>query len=198
MDTALFDELTERFGYLSMFLFSWLLFFGLPLPNELAASFAGMITTELSYNPMIAFFSTYFGLISSATAAYGIGRLLGPRVERFLKKSRYLSNWQKGTSLLNRFGSSGIAISFFIPGVRWAMPYIVGLAKHEFWKFCLFAYSAALIWTFIYFQIGRSFPLIYPEIIDNLKYFVPAGAIIVGLVIIFVQFKKSNRKERGV
>jgi len=196
MDTLLFDELTERFGYWSMFLFSWLLFFGLPLPNELAASFSGMMTTELSYNPYVAFISTYLGLITSATTAYGIGRFFGPRVEKFLKKSRFHGKWLKGTSLLNRYGGWAISISFFVPGVRWVMPYIVGITKHGFWKYCLYAYPAAFIWAMIYFQIGRTFPLVYPEIIDNLKYIVPIVAVMIGSILLVIQIRKMNQKSK--
>ncbi|KIL47920.1 DedA family protein [Jeotgalibacillus campisalis] len=195
MDTVLFDELTERFGYWSMFIFSWLLFFGLPLPNELAASFSGMITVQQSYNPVIAFTSTYLGLISSASAAYGIGRLFGSKIENRIKKSRLASRWDKSTEFLNQYGSWAIAFSFFIPGVRWGMPYVVGISKHRFWKFCLFAYPAAFVWTTIYFQIGRAFPLVYPDILDSLKYIIPIGAGVLVMAGILYQRKKAKQKQ---
>ncbi|MGD7043883.1 DedA family protein [Jeotgalibacillus proteolyticus] len=195
MDTVFFDELTERFGYWSMFLFSWLLFFGLPLPNELAASFSGMITVQQSYNPFIAFISTYLGLISSASAAYGIGRLFGSKIENRIRRSRFASRWEKSIEFLNRYGSWAIAFSFFIPGVRWGMPYVVGISKHPYWKFCLFAFPAAFVWTMIYFQIGRVFPLVYPEILTNLRYIIPIVAITLVAAGIILQRKKAKQNQ---
>ncbi|TDL34861.1 DedA family protein [Jeotgalibacillus sp. S-D1] len=196
MEFTLFNELSEQFGYLSMFLFSWLLFFGLPLPNELAAAFSGMMSTDPSYNTVIAFTSTYLGLISSASAAYGIGRLLGPKIEHLIKKSKLHTKWDRGISFINRFGGWAIALSFFVPGVRWVMPYIAGVTKQRFWQFCLFAYPAAFIWAMIYFQIGRAFPLIYPDIIENLKYIVPASAVLLGTVLFFSQARKRTIKQK--
>lgn len=196
MELTLFNELSEQFGYLSMFLFSWLLFFGLPLPNELGAAFSGMISTDPSYNTIIAFSSTYLGLISSASAAYGIGRLLGPKIEQFIKKSSLHAKWNRGISFLDRFGGWAIALSFFVPGVRWVMPYIAGVTNQRFWRFCLFAYPAAFIWAMIYFQIGRAFPLIYPEIIENLSYIVPVSAVLLGIVLFLFQARKRKTKQK--
>jgi membrane protein DedA with SNARE-associated domain len=58
-------------------------------------------------------------------------------------------------TLVQKYGSFAIGISYFFPIVRHVMPYVVGVHNMSFKRYALFSYTTGLIWTFLFFTIGR-------------------------------------------
>ncbi|PSL41880.1 membrane protein DedA with SNARE-associated domain [Planomicrobium soli] len=196
MDIKLLVELVNEYGYFAMFIFNWILILGVPIPNEVAAAFSGMLT-ELSYfNPFYAFLSAYLGLISSNTFAYFIGRLFGSRLIRYLNRTKMKKVLEGFSVFLEKRGSWAISLSFFLPGIRWAMPYVVGANRFSFSRYILYAYPAGSIWMFIYFNLGRTFPYAYRSILEHIKGFSITLSILVALFFIgrFFYQSKGARK----
>ncbi|MBM7584126.1 membrane protein DedA with SNARE-associated domain [Bacillus pakistanensis] len=150
-------ELTNDLGYFAMFAFSWLVFLGFPLPNEISTALAGAITEWRQYNPWIAFFSTYNGIVTSGIFGYRVGRMVGTNVilKRNKMKSSALLN--KSQEWLHHYGAISISFSYFIPGVRLFMPYIVGASGVSFGRFTVFAFPSAFIWCFLFFTMADIF-----------------------------------------
>ena len=196
MDLTLLMELVQKYGYVSMFIFNWLLLFGMPLPNEVAASFSGVLTEISSFNPVYAFISAYLGLITSNSFAYLIGRVLGKRLINRLNRTRFKNAVSKVDEFLERHGKMAISFSFFLPGVRWAMPYVVGANRYPFGQYMLYAYTAGFVWMFIYFNLGRTFPYAYESILENLQIVLTAlSVLVVGAVVLhlYVQSRASRK-----
>ncbi|RIW35047.1 DedA family protein [Bacillus salacetis] len=193
---AFLIELVNELGYFAMFIFSWLIFIGFPLPNEAAAAFSGVLTEIRGYSPLIAFTATYLGIISSGTFGYGVGRVAKTRILSRFEKSKSRKIVKKGQTWLKRYGAAGISFSYFVPGVRLVMPYIAGASGISFGKFIVAAYPAAFIWCMIYFQIGRLFPSTFTTIIDHLSTVLTAVAI--GLIVLLGgYFYYRKRKQSG-
>ena len=171
MDISILAELVQKYGYLSMFLFNWLLLFGLPIPNEVAASFTGVLTELKGFNPVYAFISAYLGLLSSTYFAYTIGRILGPRLIKKLNRTRLKKPIIAFNRYLGKRGNIAIGFSFFLPGIRWAMPYVVGANQFPLKLFLKYSIFPSFIWMMIYFQLGRTFPFAYTLILDNIQIF---------------------------
>ncbi|ANU10787.1 hypothetical protein A1A1_17740 [Planococcus antarcticus DSM 14505] len=171
MDISFFIELVKEYGYFSMFVFNWLLLFGLPIPNEVAAAFSGVMTEISYFKPVYAFLAAYLGLISSNTFAYFIGRSLGHRLLNRLNRTRLKQPISRFSKFLEKHGEWAIAFSFFLPGIRWAMPYVVGANRFPFMRYMLFAYTAGFVWMFIYFNVGRTFPYAYETILEHVQVF---------------------------
>lgn len=169
MDVSFLMDLVQKFGYLSMFLFNWLLLFGLPIPNEVAASFSGVLTELNGFHPVYAFISAYLGLITATMFAFLIGRKLGPKFIRKLEKSRFGKPVKAFQPFLDKHGPKAISFSFFLPGIRWAMPYVVGANKYPIIQFGKYSLFSGFIWMMIYFQLGRAFPYAYGLILENLQ-----------------------------
>ncbi|MGI2326966.1 DedA family protein [Planococcus sp. YIM B11945] len=189
-------ELVDKYGYFSMFLFNWLLVFGLPIPNEIAAAVSGVLTEVNTFHPVYAYISAYLGLISSNTFAYGIGRVWGKRLLVRLNRTRLRKPIDRFSAFLEKHGNWAISLSFFLPGIRWAMPYVVGANHYPFVRYMLFAYSSGSIWMLIYFNIGRLFPDAYESILGNLQIFLVSLSTAVVLIFIgrYLYFHKIARK----
>ncbi len=193
MDISFFIELVKEYGYFSMFVFNWLLLFGLPIPNEVAAAFSGVLTEISYFKPVYAFLSAYLGLVTSNTFAYFIGRSLGYRLLNRLNQTRLKHPISRFSEFLKKHGEWAIAFSFFLPGIRWAMPYVVGANRFPFLRYVLFAYTAGFVWMFLYFNVGRSFPYAYQSILEHVQVFlILVSALIISMIVLrYVVNKKT-------
>lgn len=197
MDLTILIELVQKFGYFSMFLFNWLLLFGLPIPNEVAASFTGVLTEIKDFNPFYAFISAYLGLVSATFFAYTIGRVLGPRLINRLNRTRLKKPIHAFSQYLEKRGNIAIGLSFFLPGFRWAMPYVVGANQFPLKLFLKYSILPSFIWMMIYFQLGRTFPYAYKLMLDNLQLFlIGLSMVVVSIFVIryfIIQWKMKKR-----
>ncbi len=189
-------ELAKEYGYLSMFLVNWLLLFGLPIPNEFAAAFSGVLTETSYFQPLPAFLSAYSGLITSNLFAYGLGRLLGKRLIAWLEKTFMRKGVERFSQFLTEKGSWAISLSFFLPGIRWAMPYVVGADRFPLPRYLLYALPAGFVWTFVYFTLGRSFPYAYEAIISHLQSFlIILSTVAVLAFVVYMVFARKGRQD---
>lgn len=196
MDISFFIELVKEYGYFSMFVFNWLLLFGLPIPNEVAAAFSGVMTEISYFKPVYAFLAAYLGLISSNTFAYFIGRSLGHRLLNRLDRTRLKGPISRFSAFLEKHGEWAISFSFFLPGIRWAMPYVVGANRFPFMRYMLFAYTAGFVWMFIYFNIGRTFPYAYQSILENLQFFlILLSVLVIGILLLRYWYSTKFAKK---
>lgn len=185
-------ELVKEYGYLSMFIINWILLFGMPLPNEVAATFSGVVTQISHFNPVYAFIAAYLGLISSNTFAYFLGFTLGMRLMRRLKRTKIRQPIQKFESFLAKRGKWAIFLSFFLPGFRWAMPYVVGANRFPFFQYVLFAYTGGFLWMMIYFNLGRIFPYAYKTILNHLQGFLVSLSFAIALFFLIRYFCQTR------
>ncbi|MCA1058568.1 DedA family protein [Rossellomorea aquimaris] len=195
-------QLVDQYGYIAMFLFSWVVFLGLPVPNELAAALAGYLSEWRNFNPYTSFLFMYSGLISYGIFAFLNGRYVGTKLSsRMMNGNKSKRLIENGEAWINRYGPLAISFSYFIPGVRLFMPYIAGTSKGiSFMKFLLYALPSAFVWGIIYFQIGRYFPKSFQVVLEEVS--VKAGIFFV-LLFLFMMIsglvftiKKSNASTK--
>ncbi|MGR3764608.1 DedA family protein [Rossellomorea sp. NS-SX7] len=183
-------DLVDQYGYIAMFLFSWIVFLGLPVPNEMAAAFAGYLTEWRHFNPYTSFLFMYSGLVSYGIFGFIIGKRFGTRLLlRFFKSSKTQGLIRKSETWIDKYGLFAISISYFIPGVRLVMPYIAGTGKGiTFLKFMLYAAPSACIWALVYFQAGRYFPRSFQPMVEelSLKAGMTAGLILSAIMLFFL------------
>lgn len=195
METLL--ELVDQYGYIAMFLFSWIVFLGLPVPNELAAAFAGYLSEWRHFNPYTSFLFMYSGLLSYGIFGFLIGKRFGSRLLlRLFKSSKTQGLIRKSETWIDKYGLFAISISYFIPGVRLVMPYIAGTGKGiTLLKFMLYAAPSACIWAMVYFQIGRYFPVSFKSIVEEIS--LKAGLIaglLASTILMYFFFQFLKRK----
>lgn len=196
MDLSFFMEIVKEYGYVSMFIFNWLLLFGMPIPNEVAAAFSGVLTEVSYFQPVYAFISAYLGLITSNTFAYFIGRFFGHKLLDRLSRTKLKKPIEGFSGFLEKRGEIAISFSFFLPGIRWAMPYVVGANKYPFLLYMLFAYTAGFAWMLVYFNLGRTFPYAYNSILDHLQGFLILLSLAVLVLLLGGYFYKQWKAQK--
>ena len=198
MDFSLLVELVQKYGYFSMFLFNWLLLFGLPIPNEVAASFTGVLTELNGFNVITAFISAYLGLITATLFAFSIGKYFGPRLIIRLNRTRMQRPIQTFSEFLDKRGNLAIGFSFFLPGIRWAMPYVVGANQVSYKIFLTYALPSSFLWMMIYFQLGRTFPYAYGMIIENIQVLLITLMVVMISILLFRYWFKQRKVKKGL
>ncbi|URJ52916.1 DedA family protein [Paenibacillus polymyxa] len=158
MDVEYLISIIEQYGYAALFFSLWLGIVGLPIPDEVIVMTGGAVTGMGILHPLPAFLIVYLGVISGLSLGYVLGRTVGtPILERLRRKKkmdRYITFSEK---LIHKYGNFTICISYLLPIVRHIIPYIVGINKMSFKRYALFSYSTGLIWTLIFFLLGRTF-----------------------------------------
>lgn len=148
----------QEHGYIGVFVLSWIGFIGLPVPNEVIVMTSGMLATKALLDPVASFFMTYLGVISVLTLSYLLGRYAGNYIARSLYRKRKMKrSLNKAGALLNKWGDKILVFSFFIPGLRLIMPFLVGSNRLPFYRFALLSCPAGLVWAFVYFIIGNRY-----------------------------------------
>ncbi|MCP3776871.1 DedA family protein [Paenibacillus sp. MZ03-122A] len=158
MDVEYLISIIEQYGYAALFFSLWLGIVGLPIPDEVIVMTGGAVTGMGILHPLPAFLIVYLGVVSGLSLGYVLGRTVGtPILERLRRKKkmdRYITFSEK---LIHKYGNFTICISYLLPIVRHIIPYIVGINKMSFKRYALFSYSTGLIWTLIFFLLGRIF-----------------------------------------
>jgi membrane-associated protein len=146
------------YGYAALFFCLWLGIVGMPIPDEAIVMTGGFVTSLGLLKPVPAFLITYLGVVSGLSIGYGLGRLMGPPIlNKFRKKKNIDKYLTKSYELVNRYGSYSICISYAFPIVRHLVPYLIGIGRMSFARYALFSYTIGLVWTFVFFFMGRIF-----------------------------------------
>lgn len=129
----------------------------MPVPSEVSIGYLGQ---RLGNNPL-ALFATWLGLtaliVLGSTNLFAASRKLGPRlITSRLGTALHLtpSRIARAQSWFTRWGPPAIAISRYVPGLRWAMAVAcgtVGVRYRTYW-FCT-AISAS-IWAAVMLTLG--------------------------------------------
>ncbi|MFN3368798.1 MAG: DedA family protein [Thermus sp.] len=117
---------------------------------------------KLSLYPLLPllFLGSYLG----HGLGFGLGRALGPQtLKRFPKRLQ-----ERAMRLLSRFGPSALLLAPFVPGMRTAVPFLLGALGFPWFPYLLLAALGSLLWTqglvlFAYF-LGERLPawLLWP------------------------------------
>ncbi len=152
MDRHIIDWLV-RYGAPVLFFAQLFGIFGLPIPDELLLTIAGVLVRrgELAGTPVVV--AAIGGCVAGISISYVLGRTIGlPALQRGLRISdRALAS---GQAWFRRFGCWLLAFGYFIPGVRHVTALAAGSAPLDYGTFAKFAYPGAVIWSTAFVSIG--------------------------------------------
>lgn len=156
MVVEMLTDSVGQFGYFALFFLLWLGIVGMPIPDEVIVLSAGVLTATDVLEVFPAFVATYLGVVSGLSLGYVLGRTVGAPALQWIGRKKGMNKYvAHAQSLLERYGSYALCISYFLPVVRHVVPYLVGIGKMSFRRYALFSYTTGLIWTLILFAIGR-------------------------------------------
>lgn len=149
-------ESVGQFGYFALFFTLWLGIVGMPIPDEVIVLSAGVLTSMNILEILPAFIATYLGVVSGLSLGYVLGRMLGAPALNWIGRKKGMGKYvQQAQSLLEKYGSYALCISYFLPVVRHVVPYLVGIGKMTFRRYAAFSYTTGLVWTLILFFAGH-------------------------------------------
>lgn len=156
MDIDAILGLVEQYGYAALFLCLFLGIVGLPINDETLVMLAGFVAAQGLLRPLPAFLVTYLGVLCGMNLGFFIGRWLGAGLLHRLtgRSPRLRQNVERARSWLDRYGAPFILLTYYIPGVRHVVPYLVGIGDMAYWRFGAIAFSGGLVWTAIFFVAG--------------------------------------------
>jgi membrane protein DedA with SNARE-associated domain len=102
------------------------------------------------------FLCAALGSIGGVTVGYALGHFFGlhllqtygPKLHVTAERLERVHAWYR------RVGKWGLAVGYFIPGVRHLNGLLAGSSKLEFPVFALFAYTGGLVWTAAFILAG--------------------------------------------
>lgn len=153
------EALFGDYGYWVVFIGLLLEFIALPFPGETTMAYSGYLSYRGVLHWEILIVLAFLGTTIGITITYWIGRKAGmPFIHRFGKYMLLPAHKLDKTRLwFEKYGTGIIFISYFIPGVRHFTGYFSGMIALPFYKFAIYAYSGALVWTSLFVGLGKVF-----------------------------------------
>ncbi len=175
MDIALGGETFSwwllHFGSVALFCFLMLGILALPIPEETLMVIAGAMMHEGRLIILWTIVAAYAGSMCGISMSY----LLGRTASRFVlsKSSRWIGikkkHLDKGHAWFEKYGTWTLFFGYFIPGVRHFTGIIAGVAKLEYKRFAIFAYSGAIVWATVFLAIGYLFGAYFFTALKNIE-----------------------------
>ena len=150
------------------------------LPGDSLLFVIGALGASHALNFNLALILLIIAAIAGNTINFFVGRILGQKIlamkdSRLIKKE-YLYKTQY---FYNKHGGKAIILSRFLPIIRTFAPFVAGVGKMKFSKFCFYNVIGGLAWVLLFMCAGFFFGNI-PAVKDNFTYVIFA--------IIFVSF----------
>ncbi len=144
------------FGYLGVFVMTFLESTFVPIPSEVTMVPAGYLIYKGEMNFWYVFLCSVSGTLGGALFNYWLACKIGrPLMERYHK---YLLLSEKRIAKLDRFFESHGEISMFtgrlIPGLRHFISFPAGLARMNVGKFSLYTSAGGSIWMLVLIATG--------------------------------------------
>jgi len=149
MNEHLFDLLIH-YGAPLLFLAQMFGIFGLPIPDELLLTIAGVLVRRGNLNGTSIVGAAVAGCVTGITLSYVLGRTVGCRVLQRIgvERTARVQGW------FDRFGKWVLAFGYFVPGVRHLTAIAAGSAPLDFHVFAAYAYPGAVLWSLTFVAAG--------------------------------------------
>src|SRR5580658_8083696 len=142
-------------GYLGLFV---VLAVGVivPLPEDTTLLFAGYLVSSGKLTAFPTWLAATMGCMAGITVSYSIGRLAGLQVVKRFGHYAGITplRLERTTDWFHRVGKWGLALGYFVPGVRHLTALIAGSSKVAYPVFILFAGAGSLVWSSFFLAMG--------------------------------------------
>lgn len=180
-------QLIGHWGYLTIFVVIVLGNIGVPVPEEAIMVLAGLLIWEKKlWFPAVVIVG-FFGAVVGDNLGYWAGRRYGRALiecygQRLFITSERLDSMQR---FVNRYGSFGVFLARFIPGLRFMAGPLTGIANMPFPRFLLANIAGAAIYVPLVVAFGYGVGLGFGAYLYQLERFaVKAEHIVLWAILI--------------
>ncbi|CAM3659800.1 DedA family protein [Occultella aeris] len=138
-----------------------------------------------------------------ATAGDHLGYLIGHRAGPALRESRVVRrvgtrHWDRGTSMLRRYGVLAIVVSRLLPAVRTLVPPAAGASRLGYGKFLAGSVIGAILWSGLWVGVGAAARTALPQAAAALgtASWLVFGGIVVAAIVVAVTVHLVRRRSR--
>ncbi len=144
------------YSYIGIFTALALGIIGLPIPDEILIAFAGFLSFKGKLSFFLSFFAAFLGASCGVTISYFLGKYFSSYISRKYtqKFTPYSSRLQEVEKIYIKYGNFVLLLGYFIPGIRHVTAICAGISHFPFWRFALYAYTGAFIWTATFLAFG--------------------------------------------
>jgi len=201
------EHFLETWGYLAVFVLSFVSSMGLPVGAEVAIIYGGVLASGQIVNephPL-----NLFAVIAVATLAEVLGSLVGyligyfggrPLVDRVGKYVLLThKDLDRAEAWFARRGEPVVLFGRFIPLLRSFVSLAAGLAEMARAKFLLFTVIGCAVWCTVLTSVGYGLGSSYHRVLKAFSYagYVAAVLVVIAVVVLFVHRLRVVRSERA-
>ena len=145
-----------EYSYIGIFTALGLGIIGFPIPGETLLAFSGFLSFKSKLSFFLSLLAAFLGTSCGMTFSYFLGKYGSEYIykkypEKFTAYSRRL---QKVEGIYIKYGNFFLLLGYFIPGLRHFTAVFAGISNFPFWRFALFAYAGAFLWTTAFLTFG--------------------------------------------
>jgi membrane protein DedA with SNARE-associated domain len=201
------ENFLVHWGYLAVFLLSFISSMGLPVGAEVAIIYGGVLASgqvtsadhhQLSLVAVIvvATVAELLGSLAGYLIGYYGGRPLVDKVGKYVLLTH--KDLDRAEAWFARRGEPVVLFGRFIPLLRSFVSFAAGLGEMAIGKFLIFTVIGCAIWCTVLTSVGYSLGASYKHVLKAFSYagYLAAVLAVIAVVILFVHRLRQVREER--
>ncbi len=201
------EHFLETWGYLAVFVLSFISSMGLPVGAEVAIIYGGVLASgQIPNEPhhlnlvvviVLATLAEVLGSIAGYLIGYFGGRTLVDRFGKYVLLTH--KDLDRAEAWFARRGEPVVLFGRFIPLLRSFVSFAAGLGEMAFAKFTLFTVIGCAIWCTALTLVGYSLGSSYSHVLKAFSYagYVLGALFVIAVVVLFVHRLRVVREERN-
>jgi len=201
------EHFLETWGYLAVFVLSFISSMGLPVGAEVAIIYGGVLASgQVPNEPhhlnivlviVLAALAEVLGSLAGYLIGYFGGRTLVDRVGKYVLLTH--RDLDRADAWFARRGEPFVFFGRFIPLLRSFVSFAAGLGEMAVAKFLLFTVLGCTIWCAALATIGYELGSSYRHVLNAFSYvgYVLAALAVVAVVVLFVHRLRVVRAEQA-
>ena len=201
------ENFLVHWGYLAVFVLSFISSMGLPVGAEVAIIYGGVLAsgqvTSADHHQLslvvvivVATLAEVLGSLAGYLIGYYGGRPLVDKVGKYVLLTH--KDLDRAEAWFARRGEPVVLFGRFIPLLRSFVSFAAGLGEMAIAKFLIFTVIGCAIWCTVLTSVGYSLGASYKHVLKAFSYagYVAAVLVVIAVVILFVHRLRQVREER--
>jgi membrane protein DedA with SNARE-associated domain len=201
------EHFLASWGYLGVFVLSFISAMGLPVGAEIALIYGGALASGLpgEGTPLqlaVVIIVAILGEVLGSLAGYGIGRYVGRTLVDKVGKYVLLTHkdLDRAEAWFARRGDPFVFFGRFIPLIRSFVSFAAGLGEMAIGKFTLYTVAACAIWCTALVSLGYSLGSSYSHVLKAFSFvgYIVGALAVIAVVVVFLHRLREYRKQRDM
>ncbi|HEX3564137.1 MAG TPA: DedA family protein [Acidimicrobiales bacterium] len=202
------EHFLETWGYLAVFVLSFISSMGLPVGAEVAIIFGGVLASgQIANEPhhlnliaviVVATLAEVLGSLAGYMIGYYGGRPLVDRVGKYVLLTH--KDLDRAEAWFARRGEPVVLFGRFIPLLRSFVSFAAGLGEMAMAKFVAFTVIGCAVWCAILTSVGYGLGSSYHRVLKGFSYagYVAAVLVVLAVAVLFIHRLRVMRTERAL